>query len=405
MSYQAPYIDPVAGLVIPSYADILAYRISQYQAIYPQAVYLGTETPKYQELSILSLMDSDVMQACQLACNARSPLTAVGSDLDSIVKLNGIARKAATYSTAPGLVSGVAGTVITGGLATDTAGNVWALPTPVTIPNSGSVVVPLTCQTLGAITAITGAINTRSGGLTAGWTGITNPSPASPGLPVETDSQLRARQSISVALPSETRLAGTLGAIAKTAGVTRYNRGQQSVADTGSSIENFSGAVDEWGNPAHSISMVVEGGTDLDVATAIALNRGIGPYTNGTTRVDVTDPTSGVVSSIGFTRPTYVDIYVTMQIHGLQGYTSAVIAAIQTAVALYLNSLQIGETVTYSSISAIAQSVMPSLLLPQFSITSYTTGTAPGPSGAANIAITQTQVARGTAAYVLVTEA
>src|ERR1035437_3545319 len=371
-AYVAPYLSPTAGLVLPSYQSIINDLISGYRAIYPQVVYLGTDTAKYQEISIFALKVYDCNLASQLAYNARSPISAVGSDLDSIVKMNGIARLPASYSTAPLTVLGVAGTVITNGLVTDTQGNAWSLPVSVTIPNSGIVTVGITFQTVGAIQAQANSITTISGGATAGWTGATNPSAALPGLPVETDSQLRARQALSVGSPSLTRLAGTIAAIAAVPGVTRYATGTPTpYSGPGSSIENPTGGIDYWGNPPHSVSMVVEGGLDLNVATAIYQKRGLGVYTNpdstaGSTSVPVTDANTGTVTTIGFQRPTYVPIYATMVINGLAGYTTATLAAIQTAIVAYLNGLQIGETVTYSAFYAVASSVMPNILTPQF---------------------------------------
>jgi len=410
MAYVAPYIDET-GLQINTYPDILAYAISQFRAIYPQVVYIGTDTAIYQEISITALMDYDAELGMQYVYNNQSPLTATGTGQDSLYKLNGIARKGATFSTAPELISGVPGTVITNGLITDTSGNIWALPTSVTIPGGGSVIVPVTCQTPGAIQAAVGAINTPSGGLTAGWTGATNPSPASPGLPIETDSQFRGRQSVSVAAPSLTRLAATLAAIAAVPNVTRYATGTITApSGPGSSIENPTGGIDSWGNPPHSISMVVEGGLPLGVATAIYQKRGLGVYTNpgsssGSMSVSVTDPNTGTMTFIGFQTPTYQPIYVTMQVHGQNGYTSAVLAAIKAAIVAYLNALQIGETVNYSAISAVAQSVMPNILAPQFSVTSYTTGTSASPIGTTDIALSYFQVAQGIASNILVTEA
>jgi uncharacterized phage protein gp47/JayE len=412
MAYFAPYLD-AAGLHIPSYADIRDDMISSYLAVYPQVVFLGTSTAKYQEISIFALKCYDTLLAAQLSYNARSPTTAVGSDLDAIVKMNGLARKAASYSTVPLTITGVPGTIITNGLVADTSGNVWALPISVTIPSGGSVTVSGQCTTPGAVQAATGAVNAIVGGITAGWTGATNPFPALPGLPVESGSQLRARQALSVARPSSTRLAGTLAAIAEAPGVTRYAQGTPSSSGTSTSVENPTGSTDSFGNPQHSVSMVVEGGTDLAVATAIYANRGIGPYTNpnasanptGTRSITVTDPNTGVPLVIGFQRPVYVPIFVTMVLHGLTGYTSADIAAVQAAIVLYLNSLQIGETVTFASFYAVAQSVMPSLLLPQFSITSLFTGTAASPSGVIDIPLDYYQVAQGITGNVLISEA
>ena len=391
-TYVAPFISASSGMVIPSYADILSDLISNYQAIYPQVVYLGTDTAKYQELSIFALKIYDTNLACQLAYSARSPITAVGADLDSIVKMNGLARLAASYSTAPVTVTGVYGTVITNGIVSDTQGYLWDLASPITIPSGGSVIVSATCETAGAIQAQAGSINTISDGATAGWTGASNPSAASVGLPTEADSQLRARQAYSVAMPSITQLGSINAAIAAVSGVTRY-----------AVEENFTGLTDANLCPPHSITAVVEGGTDADVANAIFLKRGDGALTNGTTHVTCTSPTETTV--IGFSRPTYVPIYATMVIHGLSGYTTAVLTSIQSAIVSYLNGLQIGESVTFSSLYSVAQSVMPSLLTPQFSITSLFTGTSASPSGTSDIAIAYNAVAQGVTANIIVTEA
>jgi hypothetical protein len=214
-----------------------------------------------------------------------------------------------------------------------------------------------------------------------------------------------------VAAPSLTRLASTIAAIAAVPGVTRYATGTITApSGPGSSIENPTGGVDSWGNPAHSISMVVEGGTSLGVATAIYQKRGLGVYTNpgsssGSLSISITDPNTGTMTYIGYQTPTYVPIYVTMVVHGQNGYSSAVLTSIQSAIVAYLNELQIGETVNYSAISAVAQSVMPSLLVPQFSITSFTIGTAPSPLGHANISLLYYQVAQGIAGNINVSAA
>jgi hypothetical protein len=213
-----------------------------------------------------------------------------------------------------------------------------------------------------------------------------------------------------VAAPALTRLASTIAAIAAVPGVTRYATGTPTPdSGPGSSIENPTGSIDFWGNPPHSISMVVEGGSNLAVATAIYQKRGLGVYTNpdstaGSTSIPVTDPNTGTITTIGFQRPTYAPIYATMVIHGLAGYTSAVLTAVQAAIVLYLNSLQIGETVTYSSFYSVAQSVMPSLVTPQFSITSLYTGLSASPSGTTDITLDYYQVAQGISANIILTE-
>lgn len=390
MSYSAPSIS-AAGLSVASYPDILNDMLGGYQTIYGAAIYLGTETQKYQEISLFALKTYDVGLGLQLVYNARSPSTAIGSDLDAIVKLSGLVRKAASFSSAPGTVSGASGTTITNGTAVDVSGNSWSLPTTVTIPPSGSVVVSLICQTAGAVQASAGQINKIGAGATQGWTGISNPSPAVPGLPVEADSQLRGRQAFSVAIPSLTRLQGTIARIAATSGVTR------SIVH-----ENFTDVVDADGTPPHSISAVVEGGADTDIANAIYGNRGIGADMNGTTTVEVANP-SGLLTPVSFSRPTYDQIFVSLSLTQLAGYSSALEASMLNALVVYLNSLQIGQIVTRSALFAVAMSVMPNFLTPQFAIETLTLGTAANPTGTADIVVAWNAVAQTNSGQIVIT--
>lgn len=386
MSYQAPQIS-AAGLSIPSYQDILTQLTAQFQSIYGQSVYLGNDSPDFQWISVLALMMSDTMQGIQLAVNNRSPNFAIGAALDSLVKLNGIVRKLATFSLCQVTLTGIPGSLITNGVCSDVNGNKWDLPTPVTIGAGGTVTVTATCETSGAINALAGQINAIFTPQ-AGWTSVTNPTAAVIGQPIETDAQLRLRQSLSVELPSQTLLSGTIAAIAATAGVTRYKV-----------LENTTGATDSYGNPGHSVTAVVEGGADADVATAIYNNRGIGPYMNptttaGATTVNLTDPNTGIITPVGFCRPTYVQLYVTINAHLLSGGTSATITAIQTAITNYLNALQIGETVSFSALMAIAMNVNADLKNPVVLIEGLFLGTAASPTNSVDITMQFYQVAQ-----------
>lgn len=402
MSYSPPSIGP-SGLSIPDYASILDDNLQGFLNIFGQNQYTGKDSAIYQLLSIISLKQSDTCEGLQLAYNQRSPLTAVGAGLDGIVKLNGIARAAYTYSTALETITGTLGTVIANGFVQDVNGNQWALPGLVTIPGGGSIAVTVTCTTPGNVVAEPAEISIIATPV-GGWLTATNAAASTPGLPVESDSKLRARQAISVALPSRTMLAGTIAEIAAVPGVTRWNPGTATPGGPGSSVENPTGSTDSWGNPAHSITMVVEGGTNLAVATAIYDNRGIGCLTNGkvsgsstaqTVTVNVTDPNTGYVMAISFLTPLYVPIYVSLSVHKLAGATSATLAAIVTAVVNYLNSLQIGESVTLSALYAAAMAVTPNLSQPLFAIEALTLGIAPSPSGTTDITISFEKVAEG----------
>lgn len=395
-----------AGLTIPSFEDILDDNVQGYLNIYGPNQFVGDSSFVYQFINILSLKCSDVNQGLQYVYNSYGPQTAIGAGQDRLYKLNGIARLAYTYSTVLLTITGTPGTVIPNGVAQDVNGNQWLLPQPdpdpVTIPGGGTINVTATCTTPGNVTAEPNTITIIASPV-GGWTGVNNSAAATPGQPIEADSQFRARQAISVALPSMTRLAGTIAALLATPGVTRLNV-----------LENQTGSVDAFGNPPHSITCVVDGtATQIAIGTAIYLNRGIGPLTNslvngsavaGSVTIIITDPDTDYPTPIGYLTPTYVPIFVSASIHPLAGFTSATLAAIQAAIVAYLNSLQIGEAVLQSSLYGAALSVMANPSLPTFSIRALTLGLAASPTGTTDLPMLFYQVSSGASGNVVLTE-
>ena len=401
MAYFAPYVD-ATGLHVPTYQDIYSYILTQYCGIYGVTLSQNLSTSDIQDITNRALMINDCMNMLQLVWNGMSPVTAIGVQEDMLYKLNGIARNAATYSTVSLSITGTPLATLSNLVAADQSGNLWNLPTSFVLDGSGNATVIGTAQNIGAIVAAASSVTIMQTP-TANWNSVTNAAAAIPGAPIETDSEFRARQAISVALPSQSLVVGTLGAIGAIDGVTRYSVGIATPGGPGTSIENPTGATDSWGNPAHSITMAVEGATDLEVATAIYTNKTPGAYTNGLTMVPVTDSTTLVVEDIRFYRPTYTAIYVSLTVEPLPGYTSATTSAINAALVAYLNDLQIGENVTISALYAAAMAVMPTILAPLFSITALTAGTTSGPVGTIDIPIAFNAVAQTVTGNIVIT--
>lgn len=381
MAYFTPYID-ASGLHIPTYTEIRDSLIEDAKTIFGQDIYLEPDSQDYQYISAVALKINDAFLVAQLAYNSRGPSTAIGTALDSVVKINGIKRKAATYSTATVTLTGIAGTSIINGVVTDKLGYNWNLPSTVTIGAGGTVEVTATCQTSGAIIAGIGDINVIATP-TYGWNAVTNNSAATVGTSVEADSQLRSRQAISTTQSSKTIFEGLVGGIAEVSGVTRYKL-----------YENDTNTVDSIGLPAHSITAVVEGGANTAIAQAIYNRKGIGCYTNGDVTVEVADST-GRTTNIRFYRPTYVGIAATINVKALSGYTTQTTTDIKNNIVEYLNGLDIGEDLAISSLWGAALSAMPNLKAPTFSITSLTAGKTTGSQGTTDIAILFNEVTQG----------
>ncbi|WP_175878909.1 baseplate J/gp47 family protein [Burkholderia sp. BCC0097] len=324
----APTID-ANGISAPTYADVLAFLQDQYRSIYGADTYLEPDSQDGQLLGVFARAISDVNSVAIAIYRSFSPATAQGDALSSNVKINGIARKVASYSSADLVLIGQAGKTITNGAAKDANGVQWMLPATVTIPPSGSVTVTATCATIGDISARAGTIN-QIATPALGWQSVTNPADAAEGAPVESDAVLRQRQTVSTALPSLTVLDGIIGAVANVPGVTRY------VA-----YENDTSATDANGIPSHSISLVVEGGDATAIANAIAAKKTPGAGTFGTTSIVVAD-IYGRPITINFFRPASAPTAATVTIKALTGYTSQTGQQIQQAVSDYINGVQIG---------------------------------------------------------------
>jgi len=356
MPYTPPTIG-LTGLTLPSYADILNWLTGQFLAIYGAASYLGADSADFQDIAVRALQAYDTAQALQAVYLSMNPETSVGTSLDLCGRLIGTARKSASYSSVILTLSGAAGTVINNGFAKDVNGNSWKLPSPVTIGSGGTIAVTATASTLGNITANANDITTIATP-TAGWTGVVNLAAAIPGAAVEPDSSYRARLLVAQTKPSMSLLPGTAAAIAAVSGVTRSQV-----------YENPTNATDSNGLPPHSITCVVEGGAAEDVAQAIYDNSGVGCDRNGNTTVTITDPANpGITMPISFDVLAYVPVFVALNVHSLAGYTTATTAAIQAAVAAYLNSLGIGEGVVYSELFGAALNARPNPDQPLFSV-------------------------------------
>ena len=373
-AYFPPSIGP-AGLTVSSYAAILNDNLQAFLNIYGQNQVVTPDSAIYQLLSIISLKQSDTNNALQLAYNQSSPQTAVGAGLDREVKMNGLARLPYSYSTALLTLTFTAAATVTNGFAQDQQGNLWALPTTVSLASAGTISVQATCTTPGAVVAEPGTINIINTPQ-ANWSLVTNAAAAITGQPIESDSELRARQSISVALVATTPISSTIAAVLAAPGVARVAPGYPTPGGPGTSIENPTGAPDSWGNPAHSISLVVQCSNTIVVAQAIYNKKTLGCFTNGTTTVPVVDPVTGVTEDVSFYLPTSLAIFLLVQLTGYGSTpTSAVVSAVQTALVTYLNSLAIGETVSLGALYYEAMALNNSLSAPTFGVQSILTGT------------------------------
>lgn len=328
MATLAPVIS-ATGIVAPTYAVILAYLKDSMRSIYGSDIYIDDDTQDGQWLGIIATAIHDLNDAIIAGYNSFSPVSAQGVGLSNLVKLNGMRRLVPSNSQVVVDIVGVAGTLITLGQIADAQNTRWSLPPTVVIPDAGTIAVTATAVDAGSVAASPGSL-TQIVTPVRGWQTVTNPASATPGEPVEDDSVLRQRQSVSTSIPASSIIDATLGAIKNLPGVGRATI-----------YENKTGTTDANGIPGHTISAVVEGGDAQTIANTIALYKTPGTGTFGTTSEIVTDP-KGIQSVISWYGLSLVDVQVLVQLSAETGYVSTTAGLISASTAQWLSTLAIG---------------------------------------------------------------
>jgi uncharacterized phage protein gp47/JayE len=358
--------------------------------IFGQGIYLGPDSQDYQLMSVFAKMAYDTYLAIGMAYDAHSPRTAVGTGLDSVAAVNGIKRKAGTHSVAEVVLTGNPNLYIPRGFVGDFNGRIWDLPDGITLGSDGTVAVMATAREPGNIVALAGEI-TRIMTPMLGWESVNNPAASIAGTLVESDAQLRARQKISVALPSQSMLASMVAEISNIDNVARLAWDEN---DTNQDNEN--------GVPAHSICFIVEGGESEEIARAIHLSKSPGCGTFGNTTVDIADA-YGKINAIRFSRPAYVDIDVAVTIKAFSDYTADAPDGIKGAIADYLTALEIGDDLVTSVLWREAQRISPETREPNFAVVSVSAARHGEPLSSSDIPIAYDEAARGNLNYITVT--
>jgi uncharacterized phage protein gp47/JayE len=323
-------IDPKTGYLLKTQNEWFEEERQRYLDI-DAKWNLDPSTPDGLKIASDAEIFANLDETLQAAYNSKDPSKAMDADLDTICRLTGTLRSLGTPSQVALTLTGVSGTVVISGKRVQSTvdGSVWTIDNAVTIGAGGTVSVTATCTVNGATAASIGTV-TKIVDVVGGWQSVTNPSVATLGTNRQSDSSLRLERSLSVARPSNNQIGSTLSEVFAVDGV-RLAR----------VYENFTGSTDSNGLPAHSFAVVVDGGSDEDVAFAIYTKRcpGSTMYAAGTpVTVAVTDPVySFQQSNITFSRPTYIDIDVTVTVNNGGGLPNGTDDAIKQAIVDYAN--------------------------------------------------------------------
>jgi len=384
-----------------TYADIIAEMESKAKNLLGVNIDLSSASPLALFLRVVAFGLSLLWAVAEkVYCSGFVDL-AVGQSLDYVVKYAGIARRSATAARRMVRFTGDPGVVIPAGflIGTDDLSIRFSTVQEVAIAESGQVEVTAYAVEAGAKSNVsTGQLN-RVINPIAGIDAVTNiDHPRNvDGLDRETDRELRERYYQSLAAGGASTLDSLRASVLAVPGVR-----------TARVFHNPTMEVDEEGRPPKSVEIVTLGGADEDIAYAIhrTIAAGIQPY--GTVEVPVRD-VGGQEQLIRFSRAEVVPIYVRVQVVKNTLYPLDGDDQVRNAVIRYIggtdtqgqphNGLGLGADVIWTAVIEAARSV------PGVHDLDVTIGTAPNPTGRANIPISDRQVAEATPATVVVTSA
>lgn len=410
---------------------------------------LSSEDLLGQLVAILGERIGELWDLAQLIDSAFDPDAALGAQLESLCALTGTYRQAARKSSTTAILTGVPGTSIPEssrvrtttliyGLRVAAPGDEFATMADVTLAATAAWSAAATVAVGDLVNNGTGVFRCMSGGTTggsapawttgmmgdgtlvvdntaswaymgigtaaaeveveaveagaieagaydlteirtpvAGWQGVNSYEDAVIGAGEQSDADLRVARAFEVAAGGAAGYEQIRGNVLQVTGVTScrvfYNNTQ---------------ATDGDGLPPHSIEVLVQGGSDEEIAEALWSAVSIGTTYVGSESVDVAD-SEGVSHTILFSRPTEVPIYVGVTlVKDPSTYPADGDDQVKAAIADYGNALAVGRDAVSSSLAARVFGVAGVL-----DVTALNISTAPAPTMPTTITITSRQLA------------
>lgn len=231
------------------------------------------------------------------------------------------------------------------------------------------------CDNVGPVDQPAGTIDTISVPI-IGWDSISNPVAAAQGRNVETDAELRERFRNSKYTRATNIIEALYSELLAVVGVTQVMI-----------YENDGDVVDEHGVLPHSFMVLINGGFSQDIGKAIWRNKPTGIRSQGNSSVVIQD-SYGNNKTVNFSRPNYVDLYITIDIETTDLFPEGGYDTIRQNLADYFSTYQMGKEVLYSRLYT------PINAVPGHYINSLFIGKESSPSGTSNMPIAFNEMVR-----------
>lgn len=298
------------GIKIDSFNDLFDAISAEYKNIYGQDINIEQDTSDGQKLSIFVKAYRDLQELGVSIYNSFDPDTAIGTQLNKLMKLCGTSRIPATKSVVDIQVTTSQNVTLDSDYTLkDKLGQLWVISEATTL-TTGTTTVSFIADEWGAIEALPNTI-TEFESIVLGVTSVTNPNSATTGRNEETDNELKLRRKKSVSLPSNNTVDGLL------AKLLNINSVLDAVI-----YENDTDVYDaDLDLNAHTIWCIVDGGLNADIIETIAIDKMAGTGLKGSVEDTYTAQIlrqdgsyRNKLIAVKYDRPLEVNIYITFDV-------------------------------------------------------------------------------------------
>jgi uncharacterized phage protein gp47/JayE len=376
-----PYGVTLTGFKAKPFEAILEDIIAAQHAEISPTLDLSENTPWGKDARIKAREIHNVWLELEKIANGTDPDAAQGFLLEALGKLTGTERRGASYSTVTLSCDLDEGAELESGIhfaAVD--GNPASLWTPVEnykAGSSGSQPVTFRAELKGAIEASNGTITVIHTSV-PGWNSVTNPQDAEAGRTVDDDPTLRQRREDQAAAAGSVTVKAVKSDLLEIDGVI--------------SVQVFENDSDDWvdGMSPHSLEALIYDGetptvSNDEIAQVLWNARGAGIKTVGSETGNATDA-SGNTHVMRFSRPTYKQVYIEIEIEAGSGYVGdAAVKAhiVQEASKLY----SIGDSGRRRQVDSLVFGLEGVV-----DVTDFRWGFAVSPTGTGNLSVNRREV-------------
>lgn len=300
------------GLTLPTLNEIITFLENGFKTIYGNDINLNSNTPDGQLINILAQLQTDINEVITNLYNSLNPNLAVGVSLDSLVAYHMIARNSGSYTIVPITIE-VNKSLTLKGLddnyntleasdvftVSDNGGNQFYLINSYTFKEGETnKTLQFRAKDIGqvqvSLESITNIDTPQVGVISV----INSSNITTMGTNEETDLDLRNRFNKTYANGGRGSFDNIISNLLSLEGV--------SIA---SGENNNTNITSKAGTPPHSVWLIVQGGSDEEIANAIysTLNAGCGM--RGNTTYALYTPQNMAVD-IKWDRPIYEDLYI-----------------------------------------------------------------------------------------------